>query len=88
MTLYTIDNLTMEDVMFIDHCIFRYKQRLEDEIIEASIRIDKATKEDNTADYKLYAHMLETKQIFIIECNRLSNILQSVKSEGIKKCIN
>ena len=82
--MYKIDNLTMEDVMFIDYCIFKYKQRLEDEIIEISIRIDKATKEDNTADYKLYAHMLETKQASIVECNYLSNILQGVKSEGMK----
>lgn len=82
--MYKIENLTMEDVMFIDYCIFRYKQRLEDEIIETSIRIDKATKEGNTDDYKLYAHMLETKQASIIECDRLSNILQSVKAEGLK----
>ena len=82
--MYKIENLTMEDVIFIDYCIFRYKQRLEDEIIETSIRIDKATKEDNTDDYKIYAHMLETKQASIIKCDQLSNILQSVKTEGIK----
>ena len=82
--MYKIDNLTMEDVMFIDYCIFRYKQRLEDEIIETSIYIDKATKEDSMDDYKIYAHMLETKQASIIECDRLSNILQSVKAEGMK----
>ena len=82
--MYKIDNLTMEDVMFIDYCIFRYKQRLEDEIIETSIRIDKATKEDNTDDYKLYAHMLETKQASIIKCDQLSNILQDVKAEGVR----
>ena len=82
--MYKIDNLTIEDVMFIDYCIFRYKQRLEDEIVEISIRIDKATKEDNTDDYKFYAHMLETKLASIIECDHLSNILQSVKSEGVK----
>jgi hypothetical protein len=74
----------MEDVMFIDYCIFRYKQRLEDEIIETSIRIDKATKEDNTDSYKVYAHMLETKQASIIKCDQLSNILQGVKAEGLK----
>ena len=28
--------------------------------------------------------MLETKQSSIIECDRLSNILQDVKAEGIK----
>ena len=82
--MYKIDNLTMEDVIFIDYCIFRYKQRLEDEIIETNIRIDKATKEDNTDDYKLYAHMLEAKQASIIECDHLSNILQGVKAEGLK----
>lgn len=82
--MYKIDNLTMEDVMFIDYCIFMCKQRLEDEIIETSIRIDKATKEDNTDDYRLYAHMLETKQAAIIECDHLSNILQGVKAEGIR----
>lgn len=82
--MYKIDNLTIEDVMFIDYCIFMCKQRLEDEIIETKIRIDKATKEDNTDDYKLYAHMLETKQASIIRCNQLSNILQSVKAEGVK----
>lgn len=82
--MYKIDNLTMEDVMFIDYCIFRYKQRLEDEIIETSIRIDKATREDNTDSYKVYAHMLETKQASIIKCDQLSNILQSVKAEGLK----
>ena len=85
--MYKIDNLTMEDVIFIDYCIFMCKQRLEDEIIEIKIRIDKATKENNTDDYKLYGHMLETKQASIIRCDQLSNILQSVKSESGKKCI-
>ena len=57
---------------------------LPDEIIEAKIRIDKATKEDNADDYKIYAHMLETKQASIIKCDQLSNLLQDVKVEGIK----
>ena len=82
--MYKIDNLTMEDIMFIDYCIFRHKQRLEDEIVETKIYIDRATKEDNTDDYKLYAHMLETKQASIIKCDQLSNILQNVKAEGVK----
>lgn len=82
--MYKIDNLTMEDVIFLEYSLFLYKQRLEDEIIETNIRIDKATKEDNTDDYKIYSHMLETKQASIIKCNQLSDILQDVKSEGLK----
>ena len=82
--MYKIDNLTIEDLIFIEYSLFLYKQRLEDEIIEPKIRIDKATKEDNIDDYKLYAHMLETKQASIVECDRLSNILQSVKAEDVK----
>ena len=56
----------MEDVIFIDYCIFMCKQRLEDEIVETNMRIVKAINEDNTDDYKLYAHMLETKKASII----------------------
>lgn len=82
--MYKIDNLKIEDIIFLEYSLFLYKQRLEDEIIEVKIRIDKATKEDNTADYKLYAHMLETKQASIVECNYLSNILQGVKSESVE----
>ena len=82
--MYKIDNLKIEDIIFLEYSLFLYNQRLEDEFIEAKIRIDKATKEDNTDHYKLYAHMLETKQASIIECNRLSNILENIKSEGMK----
>ena len=82
--MYKIDNLVIEDIIFLKYSLFLYKQRLEDEIIETKIRIDKATKEDNTDDYKFYARMLETKQASIVRCDQLSNILQSVKAEGAK----
>lgn len=60
------------------------KNKLKNERIETNIYIDKATKEDNFDDYRVYAHILETKQASIIECDRLSNILQGVKAEGVK----
>lgn len=82
--MYRIDNLTIEDIIFLEYSLFLYEQRLENEIIEVKIRIDKATKENNTDDYKIYAHMLETKQASIIKCHQLSNILQGVKAEGTK----
>ena len=69
--MYKIENLSIEDLMFLEYTVFLYKERLNTEIIETKIRIDKATKEDNVADYKLYAHMLETKQSSVVMCDNL-----------------
>ena len=69
--MYKIENLSIEDLMFLEYAIFLYKERLNTEIIETKIRINKATKEDNVDDYKLYAHMLETKQASVGLCDNL-----------------
>lgn len=31
--MYKIDNLTIEDIIFIEYSLFLYKQRLEDELV-------------------------------------------------------
>lgn len=84
--MYKLESLTIKDVIFLEYSLFLYKQRLEDEIIETNIRIDKATKEDNTDDYKLYAYMLETKQASKARCDYLMSILDESIEGNKKEC--
>ena len=81
--MYKIDNLTMEDLILLQHCLYFYKDRVTDVIIECQVRINKATKKNNNEDFKIYSHMLETNQAAKDRCKSMISLIENIKSQKI-----
>ena len=81
--MYNIENLTIEDLIFLEGCIYFYKERITDEIIECQIRINKATKEDNTENFKIYSQLLETNQAVKDKCKCMIDLIENIKNNKI-----
>lgn len=81
--MYKIENLTMEDLIFLEHCIYFYEDRVTDVIKECQVRKNKATKKKNNEGFRIYSHMLETNQAAKDKCKSMISLIQNIKSHKI-----
>ena len=71
--MYKIDNLTIEDIIFIEYSLFLYKQRLEDELVTSVLDYGRS---DYLAEFYLlqedyengvYDYYIEDEEEFILK---------------------
>ena len=71
--MYKIDNLTIEDIIFIEYALFLYKQRLEDELATSVLDYGRS---DYLAEFYLlqedyengvYDYYIEDEEEFILK---------------------